>query len=45
MKKQMVLNEQDIKEFHEDTEHLYWITKEWCTRMMKFQNLITRTDF
>ena len=25
MKKQMVLDEQDIKEFHEDAEHLRWI--------------------
>ena len=25
MKKQIVLDEQDIKEFHEDAEHLRWI--------------------
>ena len=25
MKKQIVLDEQDIKEFHEDSEHLRWI--------------------
>lgn len=25
MKKQIVLDEQDIKEFHEDAEHLHWI--------------------
>ena len=27
MKKQIVLDEQDIKEFHEDAEHLRWIYK------------------
>ena len=25
MKKQIVLDEQDIKEFHEDAEHLRWL--------------------
>lgn len=25
MKKQIILDEQDIKEFHEDAEHLCWI--------------------
>lgn len=25
MKKQMVLDEQDIKEFHEDAKHLRWL--------------------
>lgn len=25
MKKQMVLDEQDIKEFHEDAKHLFWL--------------------
>ena len=30
MKKQIILDEKDIKEFHEDAEHLRWI----CNRMM-----------
>ena len=25
MKKQIVLDEQDIKEFHEDAKHLFWL--------------------
>lgn len=25
MKKQIVLDEQDIKEFHEDVKHLFWL--------------------
>lgn len=25
MKKQIILDEQDIKEFHEDAEHLRWL--------------------
>jgi hypothetical protein len=25
MKKQIILEEQDIKEFHEDAEHLRWL--------------------
>lgn len=25
MKKQIILDEQDIKEFHEDSEHLRWL--------------------
>ncbi len=25
MKKQIVLDEQDIKEFHEDARHLFWL--------------------
>ena len=25
MKKQIILDEQDIKEFHEDDEHLRWL--------------------
>lgn len=25
MKKQIVLDEQDIKEFHEDANHLFWL--------------------
>lgn len=25
MKKQIILDEQDIKEFHEYAEHLYWL--------------------
>lgn len=25
MKKQIILDEQDIKEFHEDAEHLCWL--------------------
>lgn len=25
MKKQIILDEQDIKEFHEDAKHLFWM--------------------
>lgn len=25
MKKQIILDEQDIEEFHKDAEHLYWL--------------------
>lgn len=25
MEKRIILDEQDIKEFHEDAEHLYWL--------------------
>lgn len=27
MKKQIILDEQDIKEFHEDAKHLFWLYK------------------
>lgn len=35
MKKQIILDEQDINEFHEDAKHLRWVMTEWCACMAK----------
>ena len=53
MKKQIVLDEQDIKEFHEDAEILRWIydlmVKEYCIseyskNMPRFSSIINKLN-
>lgn len=41
MKKQIVLDEQDIKEFHDDAEHLRWL----YNRMMREHGESVHLDY